>query len=269
MNDENTPIIVGTAQLVDRDADIDNFIEPLKMLVKVAEGAAEDSGAGCVLLRQLDTVALVGSVGWHPDNPADLVAEKIGAHPPNQYTTGTGGQSGIMLLNFIASQILAGKSRLALVAGCNNLKVLMKARSVGRRLIWTRGGRGEVTMVGNDKPGSNELESAYGLENPPDFYPLFENAMRAERGLSISAHHNLMGQLFTGFTEVAAKNPYAWFPIQRSAEELTTVTAANRMICFPYPKYLNAILNTEQAAGLIICSVAQAKKLGIPENRWV
>ena len=75
--------------------------------------------------------------------------------------------------------------------------------------------------------------------------------------------------MFTKFTEVAAANPYAWFPVQRSAEELTTVTPVNRMISFPYPKYLNAILNTEQAAALLVTSVAKARRLGIAEHKWV
>jgi acetyl-CoA C-acetyltransferase len=78
-----------------------------------------------------------------------------------------------------------------------------------------------------------------------------------------------MGSLFEKFTEVAVANPYAWFPVQRSAEELTRVTRDNRMISFPYPKYLNAILNTEQAAALIVTSVAKARTLGIAEHKWV
>ena len=269
MNDENTPVIIGTGQLVDRDADVDNFIEPLEMLVRVAKDAADATGAGHRLLTQLDAVALVETVGWHPTNPVNLVAERIGAHTANQYVTGTGGENGTALVNFMANEIINGRSGLALIAGCNNLKVLMKARSVGRYLTWTRGGEGKAEMIGVDKPGVNALEEEYGLRQPPDIYPLFENALRAQLGLSLAEHKDLMGRMFTGFTEVAAKNPYAWFPVRRSATELTSVTAENRMISFPYPKYLNAILNTEQAAGLIICSVAQARRLGVPESQWV
>lgn len=47
------------------------------------------------------------------------------------------------------------------------------------------------------------------------------------------------------------------------------MTPQNRMISFPYPKYLNAVLNTEQAAGMIICSAAKARAMGIPEDKWV
>ena len=63
MNEENTPIIIGTGQLVDRDADVDNFIEPLEMLVRVAKAAADATGAGHRLLTQLDAVALRSGIG--------------------------------------------------------------------------------------------------------------------------------------------------------------------------------------------------------------
>lgn len=269
MSDENTPVIIGTGQLVDRDADIERHIEPLEMLTRVARGAAEDAGGGQRILTELDTVALVGIAGWHPQNPPNLVAQSVGAHPSHEYTTGTGGQVGITLVNHVANEIVEGRSQLALVAGCNNLKVLMKAIAVKRQLEWQRGGAGEPTMIGGDEPGNNELEGAYGLKQPPEIYPLFENALRAKLGLDFEAHNKRMGNLFSKFTEVAANNPYAWFPVRRSADELTTVTPQNRMIAFPYPKYLNAVLNTEQAAGMIICSAAKARALGIPEDKWV
>ncbi|MFP6655936.1 MAG: acetyl-CoA acetyltransferase, partial [Myxococcota bacterium] len=41
------------------------------------------------------------------------------------------------------------------------------------------------------------------------------------------------------------------------------------MICFPYPKYLNAVMSTDQAAGALIASQSMAKKLGIPEENWI
>jgi acetyl-CoA C-acetyltransferase len=269
MNEEFTPVIVGIAQLVDRDADVDRHIEPLDMLVRVAKDAVADAGGGERMLTGLDTIALVATAGWNPDNAPDLVASAIGARPAHEYVTGTGGQVGVTLLNRIAREIVEGTTGLAFVGGCNNLKVLMKAISIGRQLTWTRGGRGAPHVIGGDEPGSTELEAQYGLRQPPDIYPLFENAMRAKLGLDFDSHYARMGNLFTQFTEVAAANPYAWFPTRRSAEELTTVTPANRMISYPYPKYLNAVLNTEQAAGLIVCSVAKARALGIPEDKWV
>ncbi|MBQ73897.1 MAG: acetyl-CoA acetyltransferase [Gammaproteobacteria bacterium] len=269
MKEGNIPVIIGTGQLVDREANVDRHIEPLDMLTRVAHGARQDAGLTERDLKKLDTIALVGIPGWHPTNSANLVADRLDAHPRHEYVSGTGGQVGVTLLNSMANEIVQGESEFALIAGCNILKVLLQAIAAKKQLTWTRGGAGTPVLVGGDEPGSSELEGQYGLEQPTDIYPLFENAMRAKLGLDFDQHNQRMGNMFARFTEVAAGNDYAWFPTQRSAEELTTVTAANRMICFPYPKYLNAVLNTEQAAGLILCSVAKAKALGVPEEKWI
>jgi acetyl-CoA C-acetyltransferase len=93
--------------------------------------------------------------------------------------------------------------------------------------------------------------------------------MRAAKGLSLEEHRQMLGRLFAPFTEVAARNPYAWFPVARSAEELITVTPQNRMVGFPYTKYLNAIMSIDQAAALVMTSVGEARRLGIPEERWI
>jgi acetyl-CoA C-acetyltransferase len=70
-------------------------------------------------------------------------------------------------------------------------------------------------------------------------------------------------------SEVAAHNPYAWFPQARTADEILTVTPENRMICFPYPKFMNAIMEVDQGAAVIMTSVGTAQELGIPRDRWV
>ena len=77
----------------------------------------------------------------------------------------------------------------------------------------------------------------YGLRMPPDIYPIFENALRARRGLDRETHRRRMGALMSRFTQVAAKNPHAWFPVARSADELTLPAPNNRMIAYPYTKY--------------------------------
>ena len=67
-------------------------------------------------------------------------------------------------------------------------------------------------------------EQAVGAGMPISIYPLFENALRAARGQSLDEHRRAMGELFAPFTSVAAKNPHAWFPTERSASELVEVT---------------------------------------------
>jgi acetyl-CoA C-acetyltransferase len=78
-----------------------------------------------------------------------------------------------------------------------------------------------------------------------------------------------MGRLFSRFTQVAAENPYAWFPEAHTPEEITAVTSENRMICFPYPKRMNAIMSVNQSASVIMTSVSAARAFGIPQDLWI
>ena len=269
MSDDRTPVLIGTGQLVERNVDPKEATEPLAMLEQCAREAAADAGAGDALLTAIDTVAILNVAGWQARNPAQLVGEKLGSKPTKTYTSEMGGQIGVTATNLIAERILAGESRIAFIGGANNMRTLMKAGGYDADLGWTVGGTTDPEMIGAVEAGSSEMEMRYGLVMPPDVYPLFENALRAWRGQDLDTHRKSMGDLFSKFTEVAAANPYAWFPTERSAEEITTPTPTNRMIAFPYTKYLNAVLNTDQAAGFFVCSVEAAKSLGVPRERWL
>jgi acetyl-CoA C-acetyltransferase len=100
-------------------------------------------------------------------------------------------------------------------------------------------------------------------------YPIFENALRAAAGERVDEHQDKVARLWAAFSEVGAANPHAWTPQARSAEEIRTVTADNRMIGFPYPKYMNSNLQTDQAAAVVLCSVEAARALGVADDRWV
>ncbi|HME73788.1 MAG TPA: acetyl-CoA acetyltransferase [Myxococcota bacterium] len=267
--DDRTPVLVGVAQLTLRDAGFEQASEPIAMLERVARDAAEDAGPGNRLLRSLDSVAIVNVLGWRAMNPAAFLAERLGAKPTRTILTGTGGEIPLVLLAQIAGEIEAGRSRAALVAGCNTLRTALRARRAGRRFNWATGPESAPLAVGVHKAGSSELENLYGLSTPPVVYPIFENALRARRGLSLDAHRKGMGRLMSRMSAVAAKNPHAWFPVARDPEELTQPSPQNRMIAFPYPKYLNAVIETDQAACALMLSAAHARELGIPESRWV
>jgi acetyl-CoA C-acetyltransferase len=41
------------------------------------------------------------------------------------------------------------------------------------------------------------------------------------------------------------------------------------MVGFPYTKYMNAIMEVDQGAALVVAASGAARALGIPEERWV
>src|SRR5205807_8258316 len=70
-------------------------------------------------------------------------------------------------------------------------------------------------------------------------------------------------------TEVAAQNPYSWFPVERSSEELITPTPANRLVGYPYTKYMVSVMDVDMAAALLVASHEKADALGVPGDRRV
>ena len=82
-------------------------------------------------------------------------------------------------------------------------------------------------------------------------------------------YRQAMGELFAPFTAVAARNPFASAGVERSAEELITVTEDNRMICDPYPRLLVARDQVNQGAAAVLVSAETARRLGVPQEKWV
>ncbi|MBE7192610.1 MAG: enoyl-CoA hydratase/isomerase family protein, partial [Gordonia polyisoprenivorans] len=67
----------------------------------------------------------------------------------------------------------------------------------------------------------------------------------------------------------AATNPHAASPEARSVEEVATVSDSNRVLAEPYTRLLVARDQVNQAAGVVVMSVAKATALGIDPAHWV
>jgi acetyl-CoA C-acetyltransferase len=261
------PVLVGVGQAVQRDVEPDVALGPVEMMRDVALAAAAD--AGWTGLAALDTVAVVDVLAWHATNAARLLSEAVGATASREIVTAVGGNTPQALVNHFAREIRDGHETTAMVAGVNLLATQLRARERGVHLDWPTAGAGEPESFGDPHPGSSDYENNYQMYLPANVYPLFENALRARRGLSPAEHSLAIGRMFAPFTKVAAANPLAWFPTERSAEEIASAGAGNRMVAFPYTKYMNAVIRVDQAAAVIVTSAARARRLGVPEDRWV
>ena len=277
---DDTPVLIGAGQFTYR-GEAGNSPSPLELLKTAAERAVLDAGLAGSVLADLDALAVVafsidapGGLSKLPlprlaDPPASL-ARAVGAAPAWSVYTETGGNSPQQAVNVACERIAKGESELALVTGAEFLGSLMKRMKGG---LGFEGWGDDITStpqrIGDPRPGVTRQEGAHGLGYPVNTYPLFENALRARDGRSLADHHKQLGAFFAPFTQVAAANPHAWFPVERSAEELVTVTDRNRMVGYPYPKYLNAIMEVDQSAAVLIASVGKARELGVPEDKWV
>lgn len=261
------PVIVGVGQVTNRAKDLREAREPLDLMAEAARNAEEDAGVSG-LLAKADSVRVVSVLSWpSQDPPADLAA-RAGAPPGERVYTTIGGNTPQWLVNETAEAIVKGDVRLALLAGAEAMHSLRLARKAGQQPDWTPRGRPKAN-AGDARLGISELENLHGANQAITVYPLFENALRAHLGRSIEEHQRALGELCARFTAVAAQHPNAWFPQARSAQELATVSQENRMVSFPYPKYMNAILDVDQSAALIMTAASAARELGIPEDRWV
>jgi acetyl-CoA C-acetyltransferase len=265
---DKLPVIVGVGQLTSKVTAFADAPAPLEMLEAVSQRAAADAGLDS--LRAVDTVASLPVFYWDEPNPAAALADHLKLDVRRTILTGDGGEVGVAALNWIAEQILDGRTGTALLVMSNNMKTVALGARAGVNVVWPGGGHGEPEFVhAGSKKAVADDEEALGIVRPIQFYPIIENAIRAGRGQTITEHREYLGRLFAPFTEVAARNPYAWFPTAYTPEQLITATPDNRMVCFPYTKRLNAVIDVDQAAALLVTSRGEARRLGIPEDKWV
>lgn len=260
------PILVGVGQFTNRAASPDEVLEPLALMTEAARRAAEDAGLGGHL-REIDELTVINIISRSYQDPCGLLAERLGCTPRDRIYTAIGGNSPQWRVNETAARIARGEVRLALIAGAEAVAGAALARKAGVRLEWAPAGSAD--MVGDSRWGNNDVEQRHHALMPTAVYPLFENALRAHRGWSIDAHRAHLGALCERLAAVARDNPHAWFRDGKSAAEISTPGDGNRMIGWPYPKYMNAIMAVDQAAALLLTDTETARTLGIPPERWV
>ena len=280
--DERTPVLIGAGQFTYRG---DPLVSPspAALLKVAAEKAASDAGIGAPGLAAIDALAVVGytidapgsrrGMIPHSTNPPAQLAAALGAKPRYEIYSEMGGNTPQYLINALSERIARGETQLALAVGAEFLGSAMKRMGKGASFDDWKAAEDETLdlprRVGDARPGSTPYEQRHGLNRPINIYPLFENAVRARDGRGLAEHQQRLGKLFSAFSQVAAHNPEAWFPTPRSGEEIATVSDRNRMIGYPYPKLMNAIMEVDQSAAVLVASVAKARELGVPESQWV
>lgn len=279
--DARTPVLVGVAQYVQKCAP-EAAKGPIELFCDVGQRAVADAGAAGDLLNAIDTLVVVNSTTSEKafdeipvgrlNNPPKAISGALGIKPGRSFSTWTGGNTPQMLINHFAEEIAEGRSDVVLTIGGEVLASQLKQALNGVDMShW--GDNDEPTpkefTLGSDFEGVSETERAHGLSYPPNTYPIFESAMREKAGRGLEEHSRWLGEFMHPFTATAAQNPYAWFNTERSPEEISTETPSNRMVGFPYTKYLNSVIRVDQGGAWLMMSAGKAKELGVPEDRWV
>jgi acetyl-CoA C-acetyltransferase len=280
MVDDRTPVLIGAGQITQRERDPATALSPLDLTAAAARAAADDAGGGARLIESLDTVVAIRSfsdTSWRftspfggSKNPPKSVADRIGAGAAKRLVyTWPGGNMPQWCVNRLCEMITRGEVGAALIAGGESLATQKAAQRAKLDLDWQEDPGGTFEHWGVETRGWNDIEDRHRMAGAIFAYPLFENAIRGHRGKTIPEHLVDMGRLFARLAAVAAANPLADRRKGFSADEISTVSAANPYIGFPYTKLMNSNAFIDQAAALILTSAGKAREFGITQDKWV
>jgi len=266
--DPRTPCLIGVAQRTWRPVNPDpvDAPEPLEMWEEVVRAAAEDSGIPDVA-TDVDSLQIVYCQTWPYDDPVARLAERVGASPKHRFYSGIGGTTPQVLVNDTAESILRGELDLALITGAEALDTMRRAKKQGRRLPWSHRNPEKVPFP--FEAPFHPAEVAHDVFQAWLTFPVFDVARRAHLGAPPEDYRERLGRLMAPMTTIAAANSYAWFPVERSADELITPTKANRLVGYPYTKYMVSVMDVDMAAALIVASHEKADALGVPADKRV
>jgi len=157
-----------------------------------------------------------------------------------------------------------------MITGAELLATFFSALKAGEDIsAWAGEAEVEPPAIGREREGNNATELAHGLYRPINTYPLFENSLQHYLGADREQHHAQVAELCSRMSRVAAENPHAWRQRYRSAADIGTVAQNNRYIGYPYTRAMNAILEVDMAAAIIMTTAGKARDLGIDPDRWI
>jgi acetyl-CoA C-acetyltransferase len=279
--DPRTPVLVGAGTSLD-DA------EAVELMVAAATAAGADAGSSA-LLAAVEQVAVPRGT-WSYTDPGRIVAERVGA----------AGARTVLVDLGIPQQTLVNEAMAAIAAGTIDVALVVggeaKARQARAAARSTRAdAAGIAHVMRRPRPTEGEHEATEidqhgaqpdvhmkprgeivsreeidaGLWAPVEQYALIESALGAAEGLTLAEQRRRIAELSARFNLVARDNPEAAFAAPRDADSLERLDGANRPLAFPYGKWHASQWTVDQAAALLLCSVAAAEDFDVPRDRWV
>jgi len=278
--DDRTPVIIGVGEASERIESPDwAALSPADLAGRAAQAAIEDAQAKGSVAAALDLIAAVrqfetsGPRAVAPFGRADnfprAVARRIGADPRHAVLEPVGGQGPQHLVNELANRIGSGELSAALICGAEAVSTVRHLMTRGEARDWSETVGGELEDRGYGPQLLDKELTRHGARIPITAYALYETARRHRLGLGRDAYRLEMGKLFAPFTKVAHGNPHAMSREVHTPEELATVTPKNRLVADPFPRRMVARDQANQGASVILASVAKARELGVPEDRWI
>jgi acetyl-CoA C-acetyltransferase len=248
---------------------------PIGLMVAAATAAGADCGAP-ELLDRIERVAVPEGT-WRYRNAPRLVARAIGA----------GGATTVVLAAGIPQQTLLDEAYRELQAGRIEVALVVGGEAARREAIARRAGV-ELAAPFDDADADADVEDrdpdelrrpegeivsaaeiAAGIITPAEQYALIDSALRHAEHQGIEEHRDVIAALWAGFSQTAAEFPRAAFRDPKSAGEIREAGPGNRPIAFPYNRWHCSQLHVDQAAALLIGTLAVAEAVGVDPEKVV
>ena len=264
MDAERTPVIAAAGQAIERS----EIVDAVELAARASERALDLADGLRSRIQRVTMVSVVFS--RVSEKPASELVQRIGLQDVEAESTTPGGNLPQWLVTRAATEIADGRLGATLIAGAEAARS-MPARGPDADPTGDPGGkhapRDSDPIVGPPMKGSwSAAEKGIRLFAPTEVYPLFENALAHRNGRTYDEQRAFLGPLMAAFSEVASRHPFAWFRGALSAEEISKVTEANRLISEPYTKQMNAFPTVDQGAAVVVTSLATARALGLEDR---
>jgi acetyl-CoA C-acetyltransferase len=263
MDAAHTPVVVSVAQTLERERLVTN----LDLAERVAAEAL-GPGLGSRVQRLTVVGALLSPAGHRP---ASELAARLRIRPAVLEMTTAGGHTPQWLVTRAAADIAAGTLDATVIVGAEAARS-HRALGQGGPTPFNAGradreAPGADPVVGSpDRGFLSRAEAAVGLALPTAVYPVFDSVLAAQAGRSFAEQRRFIASFLARFTQIAAANPFAWFTSTATADELASTADGNRITAEPYTKRMNAFPYVDQAAALVVCSLAVAKQMGLADE---
>jgi acetyl-CoA acetyltransferase len=264
--DSRIPVIVGIGEILDRPDDPAKGLEPLALMAEALKNAERDAGSS--LLPLIDSLDIVNLVSWRYTDSAAQLCHLLGITPRRAVYGPVGGEGPVRYIHEAALRIASGESKIAAICGAEAQSTVNKAQKSGIALPWTPFAHDAPAPV-RGADFQHPMSVALGVARPITVYPFYEAATAAHWGQSPREALKESGDLWSRYASVAENNPASWLKRRFTAEEITTPTADNRLVAWPYTKLMVANPTVNQGAAMLVISLAAARSARIAEDRLV
>lgn len=266
MDSEKLPVIVAIGELSERPTDPQAAMEPVALMAEAARRADADGGGGW--LARADSVDVVHQRSWRYEDTAAVFCARLGIGPARAVYGPYGGESPVRHLHRAAARIADGTSRVAVIVSGEAQYARTRSVRDGWTPDWTPIAAKEENAF--DPTGViDPLAAMQGVLSPTQVYPLFESAWTAARGETQGQGIDGSAALWARYAGTAAANPFSWRSDAPDAATIASTDNGNRWIAWPYTRAMVANPDVNQAAALVVTSLADARRAGVAEDRLV